>query len=364
MTKLAAGSSNKPSLQAAMKAFESVRVLEAQREEEATQAEEARVYQLAFWPDDKRAMPTEFIRSALFAGIQAKHATLIDGEQIASVDGLSITYTGQRLTQVHADVWEGIMHLARQFPEGERVTFRARQFLRLIGRHTGKSQRDELKRLFNQLTATSVEVNDTRSKRRRFWGSLLPSGAGCDEADDTLYVVELNRNLLKLFDRGYSTVDWQLRRLLLKKPLALWLQHFLADCRKPTTVAFLHKHSGSTARSLRHFRQQLRGALDELRNVGVLTSWRLDELDTVHVIANAARVPTAISEDTLATAHAPKAGLVQVSDRARALFTEEFPSLDFAECLGRWQAWTGSKQARKPDAAFLGWVRRTQRQPA
>ena len=131
--------------------------------------EAAKVYQLAFWSDDKRAMPTEFIRSALFAGIQAKDAAHLDGELIANANDLTIVYTGQRLTQVHADVWEGIMYLARKVPEGERVPFRARHFLRLIGRHTGKSQRDELKRLFRQLTATSVEINDTRNKRR-FWG--------------------------------------------------------------------------------------------------------------------------------------------------------------------------------------------------
>jgi hypothetical protein len=330
-------------------------LVERYQEREA-KAEEARVYQLAFWPEDKRAMPTEFIRSALFAGIQAKHATHLDGEQIASANGLTIIYTGQRLTQVHADVWEGIMHLARQLPEGERVTFRARQFLRLIGRHTGKSQRDELRRLFRQLTATSIEINDTRN-HRRFWGSLLPSGADRDDDDDTLYVVELNRNLAKLFDRGFSTVDWQLRRKLLKKPLALWLQHFFSDYRKPATVAFLHQHSGSTARSLRHFREQLRAALDELQSVGVLASWRIDDADTLHLAVAAGRMPAPTPASTDNQLPLPSA--VHVSPRARAQFEREFPDLDYDERLAKWLAWPGSKAARHPDAAFLGWVRKT-----
>jgi len=323
------------------------------RDEAAQEPQEsAKVYQLAFWSDDKRAMPTEFVRSALFAGIQAKDATHVDGEQIANANGLTIVYTGQRLTQVHADVWEGIMYLARQYPEGKRITFRARQFLKLIGRHTGKSQRDELRRLFRQLTATSVEVNDARNKRR-FWGSLLPTGADVDEQDDTLYVVELNRSLAQLFERGFSTIDWQQRRKLLKKPLALWLQHYFSDHTKPVTVAFLHKHSGSTARSLRHFREQLRKALDDLVEVGVIGGWRIGEADTVFITESAGRMPP--SSPPPGQLSLP--GGVQVSERARAKFDKEFPGKDFAACLAEWQAWEGSKNARHPDAAFLGWVR-------
>jgi hypothetical protein len=318
----------------------------------ADQPESGKVYQLAFWSDDKRAMPTDFIRSALFAGIQAKDAVHVDGELIANANDLKIIYTGQRLTQVHADVWEGIMYLARQYPEGKRVTFKARQFLKLIGRHTGKSQRVELRRLFRQLTATSVEIHDARNKRR-FWGSLLPTGADVDEQDDTLYVVELNRGLAQLFDRGFSTIDWQQRRKLLKKPLALWLQHYFSDHRKPITVAFLHKHSGSTARSLRHFREQLRKALDELVEVGVIGTWRIGDADTVFVSAAAGQMPPITPHQS----QLALPGAAQVSDRGRKRFEKEFPGKDFSACLHEWQSWEGSKQARFPDAAFLGWVR-------
>ena len=336
-----------------------VQALQAEREARDAELEGAKVYQLALWPDDKRAMPTEFIRSALFAGIQAKHATHLDGVQIASANDLTIIYTGQRLTQVHADVWEGIMHLARQFPAGQRVTFRARQFLRLIGRHTGKSQRDELKRLFRQLTATSVEINDTRNNRR-FWGSLLPCGADRDEDDDTLYVVELNRNLAKLFDRGFSMIDWQQRRKLLKKPLALWLQHFFSDHRKPVTVAFLHQHSGSTARSMRHFREQLRRALEELQDVGVLASWRIDDADTVHVSTaplGAGRMPPSPAPQPVPEGQLALPGVVPVSDKARAQFRRMYPEHDVEKCIEAWHAWDGSRRARSPDAAFVGFAK-------
>lgn len=39
--------------------------------------EAAKVYQLALWPETQRAMPTEFIRSALFAAIQPDAAICV-----------------------------------------------------------------------------------------------------------------------------------------------------------------------------------------------------------------------------------------------------------------------------------------------
>jgi len=36
---------------------------------------------------------------------------------LASGQELTINYEGKRLTQVHADVWQGIMHLSRRAPE-------------------------------------------------------------------------------------------------------------------------------------------------------------------------------------------------------------------------------------------------------
>ena len=101
-----------------------------------------KVYQLAFWPDDKRAMPGDFIACALFSALQEKDAEYLERVQLASINGLSVTYTGHRLTQVHADVWDAIMHLARQFPEGSRVEFRARQLhLQQCGHHHHRGNR-------------------------------------------------------------------------------------------------------------------------------------------------------------------------------------------------------------------------------
>jgi hypothetical protein len=158
--------------------------------EREAQEEAEKVYQLALWPDDKRAMPSDFIACALFAGIQGKDAVYVEQERLASINGLNVIFTGRRLTQVHADVWEGIMHLARKLPEGRVIRFRARELLRLIGRQTGKKQRDELRLWLDHLTATSVVIHDEKNKCR-FRGSLLPRSADQDSNDDTVYVVDI-----------------------------------------------------------------------------------------------------------------------------------------------------------------------------
>jgi hypothetical protein len=322
----------------------------------------AKVYQLALWPDKKRAMPTEFVRSALFAAIQGKDSTYLERVEIASANDLSIVYTGHRLTQVHADVWEGIMHLARGVPESTVVTFRAREFLRLIGRHTGKRQRDELRLWWAHLTATCVEVHDKKNGRR-FFGSLIPRGAERQEGDDTLYVVELNRDIAKLFERGFSTVDWEQRKLLLKKPLCLWLQHHFSAFPKPVTVKTLHTLTGSNAQHLRQFRAKLKVALAELQTVGVLAEWDLVD-ETLHVTLPSRPMPKASLKGPpprSAIASSPQRSLAGVLQTAVAPATLEtfrrlYADLDVEQCLNDWLAWPGSRRAKNPDRAFLGFA--------
>jgi hypothetical protein len=347
---------------------------EVQKESEALEAkrEATTVYQLGFWPDDKRAMPGEFIACALFSSIQEKDAEYIERSQLASINGLSVTYTGHRLTQVHADVWEAIMHLGRQFPEGSRVMFRARQLLSLMGRHTGKSQRDQLKTWLCHLSATCVEIVDTKEKRR-YWGSLLPRGADKVEGDDTLYAVEINRDLAKMFQSGIALVDWNQRQELRGKWLALWLQRHFARFDKPMAVADLYRLSDSKTKQLRDFRRQLRAALAELQAVGVIATWRIDaETDTMHITSVSRRgqggLPTRAeggASDSRRALPAPEQSLPlarvpAVNEETRAKFRARYPGKDVNRCLADFAAWLtkSNKSADRPNEAFLGFARK------
>jgi hypothetical protein len=310
--------------------------------------ERSKVYQLAFWPDDKRAMPGDFIACALFSCLQGKDSDYVERQTLASINGLSVSFTGRRLTQVHADVWEAIMHLSRQLPEGSHVRFSARQLLRLMGRQTGGKQRDDLDLWINQLTATSVVIHDEKN-HQRFRGSLLPRSAEKTDEDDTLYSVDINRDLAKVLSANLFLVDWEHRRQLQQKPLAAWLQRHFSRFQKPIAVA-------------------------ELQTVGVLASWRIDEAtDTVHVTLEHRRVtggtttPSGIAPaPRLAALEAPKQAALPlpvpptVGAEARAEFCKLYPGKNVERCLADFAAWLGKKghTADKPNAAFLGFARK------
>jgi hypothetical protein len=243
--------------------------------------ESAKIYQLPMWREPERGVPNEFSRSALFAAIQAKGRSYLDNEQIASQQGYTISYTGRRLDQTHLDVFEGIMHIARGTHEGNVIRFSAYKLLKLIGRDTGSSQHKWLYRTLNHLTATSVSI--CKDGQAVFWGSLLPKG--CGKLNSGEYAVEITRDLIQLFDRGFTHIDWEQRRRLRRKPLAQWLQLYYSSHARPypVTVEFLHEKSGSSTKCMRKFRQSLRAALTEIQAVGAISDWRIDETGKVHV---------------------------------------------------------------------------------
>ena len=67
-------------------------------------------------------MPTDFVACALFAALHGKNTQYLRGEYIACINGYTVTYTGKRLTQVHADIVMGALHLmrGRQWPSAGR----------------------------------------------------------------------------------------------------------------------------------------------------------------------------------------------------------------------------------------------------
>jgi hypothetical protein len=222
--------------------------------------------QLTLWPDDERAMPGDFIACALFTA--SKTTTYVTRCKLASVHGLSVIFTGKRLTQVHADVWMGIMHLARHKSSGDYVRFRDRELLELIGRYTLQHQREQLKDWISQLAATDVLIQDDQ-KKTRFGGSLLPWRREQDGEYFDVYRIQISRALAEVLSGGrHHQIDWPLRKALQRKPLALWLQTFFARFARSTVkVAHLHELSGSGA-SLKKFRENLGHALDALHAEG------------------------------------------------------------------------------------------------
>ena len=244
--------------------------------------ESAKVYQFPLWGDPQRGVPNEFARSALFAARKGTGKEYLERVPIFSQQGFTVTYSGPRLTQDHLDVFEGIMHLARDMPEGNAVRFTAYSLLKLIGRSTGKSDHDRLLRTLVNLTATAVEIN--RGGLGVYWGSLLPEGAA--KPLQGYYTVVINRDLIKLFERGFTVIEWQQRKALARRPLAQALHVWLCSHDKPypVTVQYLHDITGSNTKELRYFRYSLKVALNALKAAGILADWHIDKADKVHFV--------------------------------------------------------------------------------
>lgn len=243
--------------------------------------EDEKPYQLEIWPDKDRGVPNELSRSALFPAIHPKKRGLLQNQFIASQGGFSIHYTGAQLDQSYLNVFLGIMHLARGVHEGNLVRFSGHQLLKLIGRGTSGADHKWLYTAFQTLTATSVAI--VKDGKRVFWDSLIRRGEA--DLETGHYAIEISRDLTKLFERGFTRIEWEQRRKLLHKPLAQWLQFYYASHAKPlpVSVTFLRDTSGSATQALWKFRQNLKTALEQIKEVGVIDAWRLDKEDLVHV---------------------------------------------------------------------------------
>jgi hypothetical protein len=323
-----------------------VRRLQAQADLDAR----AKVYQLAFWPDHQRAMPMDFLACALFAAVHPKDARNLRGAELACIDGYRVTFTGKMLTQVHADIVMGALQLMRGLPEGSPVLVRPRSFLRSIGRHTGKTDRDSFRQLIDDIIATAVRIT-APDGQVSYSGSILTRSKDASVGGDQAFLLEVNRDLARVFLNGFGTVDWIQRKALLKKPLAQWLQLYTSRFAQPVQVAELHKLTRSAA-PLRSFRRQLKLALLELERVGV-GRFAIDP----HDVMRAQEAPVLMPPRPVAAVDLG-GGDARISAAARVEFERRYPERKFEECLAAWSGWSGSKRARTPDAAFLGFARK------
>lgn len=237
----------------------------AQQQEQPAEAATAAVVRLPLWPEAVRGVPNSVLRSALFGAIKRGRRAYLQREPLASVDGVTVLFTGPRLDQADLDVWEQCLHLARGKELGERIQFAAHGFLRSIGRSTGGKDVEWLKGAFARLSSSVVEIKDGS---RAYFGAMLHGGARDDETG--AYSIEINPKIVALYGReGWTQVEWQQRQALKGQPLAQWLHGFYTThaLPYPYRVETLHKLCGSEAKSLKDFRKDLRRALEHIQEV-------------------------------------------------------------------------------------------------
>lgn len=235
--------------------------------------EASRIVQLPFWPEPVRGTPNAFLRSALFPAIHGRNRQYLKREFIASQKGVSVRFSGMQLDQSDLDVWEQAVHLARKHPLGTTCHFSAYSFLKSLGRSTGKSQHEWLKDAVARLAACAIEISDGCYT---YGGGLVQEFFR--EEESGLYKLILNKKLLNLYEAGYTGLQWDDRRLLGRKPLALWLFSYYSTHENPhpVKVETLQRLSGSSTAQTKHFKRNLKKALLELQLIGFICNFSID----------------------------------------------------------------------------------------
>lgn len=250
---------------------------------------EAKVYQLPTWPDSTRGTPNPVLRGALFAALQGKECKYLERHVIACQKGFQIRFSGKQLNQSDLDVWEQALHLARLHPLGTRCEFTANGFLKALGRCTGKSQHEQLAESFARLMSCGVELTDSLEEKT-YGGSLLEFYR---DNKTGKYRIVFNEKILAFYDGGWTAIDWQGRKLLRNKPLALWLHGYLATHAKPYPVKIetIRTLSGSRNKCLKSFKQKLVQALNDLKNINFINEFHFEG---VNVIIDKPPTPTQV----------------------------------------------------------------------
>ena len=243
---------------------------------------------LPYWPEGRRAVPNDMARSAMFTVRQSEARLQFKGHKVAALKNIEILYTGEELRQRDEDVLLQLLHYGRLANLGDPIRFVAAEMLRSLGWTMNSRSYKELAECIERLQSGSVNiVSRVKEEERRFGGSLIRTFdyLAKGSAGSAQWVVTFEPLIIAQFNHvAYSQIDWEQRRQL--TPLAKWLHSFYYSHRHPfpMKVATIRDLCGSSSKTLRRFRQSLKGALTELQRIGFVAQFTIrTESDLVEV---------------------------------------------------------------------------------
>jgi hypothetical protein len=317
-------------------------------------------------PERTRAVSNATVRAALFAAVQGESRELFNDVTLASQDGVKIIFSGEQLNQDDHDVFMQLVFMAIDKPLGDDITVSASAILAGLGRGRGGKEHDRLKEEIRRLIKGTVDI---KCNGLHFIGHLINDAL----QDETLpthqrhWTYQLNPKMAVLFGRNqYTLIDWEQRKQLKQKDLARWLHLYFASHANPfpVSVEFLRNISGSKTKELKKFRENLKKALESLKEIGFITSWYIDkDTDLVHVkrVTSLTQSQPPIESSLVLPSQAvvspnPDRYLKPVTiEKFRALY----PNLDPYACKADFQLWLeGKTYPTNYDTAFLGFAKK------
>jgi hypothetical protein len=232
----------------------------------------AKVIQLDFWEDSRRAAPNIVFRSMLFPALKFREGRpFLKQKQLFATKGGEVYFTGEQFDQSDLDVYLEILQFARPFPLGTPVKFSAYSMLKALGRNTGKSDHEWLHTVLTRLRGGTVDITD---HKKRYLGGLI-EGAIKDEITKE-YEVIINPRFAVLFGFGmWSTLDKEQRHALKRNQTAKALHAYYSThaAPGPHEYATLAEIAGLKNSNERQRRADIIKAHEVMKRVGFLPDY-------------------------------------------------------------------------------------------
>lgn len=241
----------------------------------------AREHEVRFpaWADARRAAASAVFRSALFPALARGHRKYVENQKIFSTRGVEVFFTGKQFDQSDLDVYLEILHRLRDQPSGTKCTFTAYEMLKALSRSAG--YRDYLW-LHSVLIRLCGGVSDITDHQAHYFGPLLEGGIKDKLTKE--YTIRVNPEFAALFNRSWSSLDHEQRKLLRGNPTAQALHAYYSGhvAPGPHEFATLAGLVGLTDKNLRKVRLKIKNAHEQMKAIGFLKSYEVTE-DTIKV---------------------------------------------------------------------------------
>lgn len=241
------------------------------------------------WPRDVRAMPADLLRSSLFTinryGMGAerprRHKTLL-----FSMSNFELRATGEETNIFDADVQAQLLHYQRNQPFGTKVWFSLRELCLDLDMHANGENFTRVRESIERLRSTEIELNYKNEDRRiQYRGQLIASFLRIESGQADQWSVEFSKDLIVLLGPGVQARYHLETDRKLSSNLARYLLRFYSTHTNhvyPIKVETMRQFTGTTT-SPKHFKSNLKNALNELVAIEEIDSWEIKD-DKIYIV--------------------------------------------------------------------------------
>jgi len=247
-----------------------------QRTTAELKATQLSLFDIAPWADDMRAMPNDYMRSALFTVRNKKQKRVaLEDKAIFHVNkDVTITYTGIELRAEDDElVWQQVLEYAKRFPIGQPVHFTMYQLCTdldwsINGRYYKKAEQ-----CLSRLQATAVQVTSERLGKLKSLSFIKEFDIIDRGTKKAMCQVEIPEQMVYLFAGDhYSKFVWDKYRKL--TPIARRLFDYLVSHKEPFPLKLetFRQMCGSESERPAKWKEQSKDACKELSGSGLVES--------------------------------------------------------------------------------------------